>query len=108
VLVFITATVGKAFSYTPPESNRVVTHFWGCRAVGVGNWFSPISYGQRLKNQWLASNVGNVGFSIFLRFLRPARLKGFAVGNVGNTYRFPTFLRPLLRPRFGGAKHVSN
>ena len=32
----------------------------------------------------------------FLRFRHSALLKGETVGNVGNTYRFPTFLRPLL------------
>lgn len=30
----------------------------------------------------------------FLRFLHSPTLMGDGVGNVGNTYRFPTFLRP--------------
>ena len=34
--------------------------------------------------------------SDFLHFLRFALLVGSGVGNVGNTYRFPTFLRPPL------------
>jgi hypothetical protein len=40
----------------------------------------------------------------FLRFRHSALLKGDTVGNVGNTYRFPTFLRPLLPTRLKGAE----
>lgn len=40
----------------------------------------------------------------FLRFLRSAPQKGLGVGNVGNTYRFPTVPTPPLRRRFGYGK----
>ena len=36
--------------------------------------------------------------SDFLHFLHSAPLGGESVGNVGNTYRFPTFLRPRCAP----------
>ena len=36
----------------------------------------------------------------FLQIIRSALQKGSGVGNVGNIYRFPTFLHPLLRRRF--------
>jgi len=36
----------------------------------------------------------------FLRFRRSALQKWSGVGNVGNIYRFPTFLHPLLRRMF--------
>ena len=39
-----------------------------------------------------------------LQILHSALLRGIGVGNVGNTYRFPTVLHPpLRRPVFGGA-----
>jgi len=40
--------------------------------------------------------------SEILQILHSALLRGLGVGNVGNTYRFPTFLRPPLRRLFWG------
>ena len=35
-------------------------------------------------------------------FPTPALLRRVGVGNVGNTYRFPTFLRPDAAPPYDG------
>ena len=87
-------TVGNSVSYTPPKSHVTTQCVAGAVKRGVGNAKSYVSYALALSNQWFTVCVGNVGKSNFLRFLRSALHVGRAVGNVGNTYRFPTFLRP--------------
>ena len=50
------------------------------------------------------ASVGNVGNVCFLQILRSALHVGGSVGNVGNTFRFPTFLRPRCADVFGVAR----
>ena len=57
-----------------------------------------------MKSKDKISTVGNVGNVNFLQILRPALHVGDTVGNVGNTYRFPTFRRPRCATLSEGEK----
>jgi len=59
-----------------------------------------------MKINALGAYVGNVGNVHFLQILRSAPLTGSGVGNVGNTYRFPTSYAPAARPFKRGSENV--